>query len=83
MAELGSARFFVLPLILLAACTEPVAPKTQLPEDTRLTVIADAMFYYRCTHKPVQVAGECRPWLEAYQRDYAEFIAKYGRPEHP
>jgi hypothetical protein len=48
--------------------------------DARLTLLADAVFYRRCTHQPRQVAGECRPWQEAYERDLAAFKAKYGDP---
>jgi len=47
-------------------------------EATRIQVLGDAMFYYRCTHQAHQFAGECRRWEKAYEDDYAAFIAKYG-----
>jgi hypothetical protein len=72
-------RFPILIALLVAGCAGPVAHQAVRDrEDARLTVLADAMFYWRCTHKAVVIAGECRPWREAYERDYAAFIAKYG-----
>jgi hypothetical protein len=65
--------------IALAACVDPAAQQdAREREDARLKVLGDAMFYRICINKPVQLAGECRPWREAYGRDYAAFIAQYG-----
>jgi hypothetical protein len=73
--------FHVLLLILLAACADPAAEQAARErDDARLRVLGDAMFYWQCTHKPVQLAGECNRWRKAYDEDFAVFRAKYGDP---
>lgn len=73
------ARLLILITLALAGCAHPVAEQaTQGREDARLNVLANAMFYWRCTHQRVVTAGECRPWQEAYEHDHAAFIGKYG-----
>lgn len=63
----------------VAACADPAAEQmAREREATRIQVLGDAMFYYRCTHQAHQFAGECRRWEKAYEDDYAAFIAKYG-----
>ena len=69
----------VLVAVLLAGCADvPEHRPLSERDNARIKVIGDAAFYYGCTRKPVQVAGECRPWREAYEKDYASFMAKYG-----
>jgi hypothetical protein len=41
-------------------------------------VLSDAVFYRRCEHDPVVVAGACESRREAYERDYAAFVARFG-----
>jgi hypothetical protein len=66
----------------LAACADPVAEQAKRDhEAARLNVLGDAVFYWQCTHKAVQQAGECRRWSETYERDKAAFMAKYGAPD--
>lgn len=65
--------------VILGGCADPAAERAMREqEDARLAVLADAMFYWRCTHQPVVRAGECRQWSEAFDRDRSAFIAKYG-----
>ena len=69
------------PLIVLAlvACADPAAEQAKRDFDNaKLTVMADAAFYWRCSHQPVVMAGECREFSEAFERDRAAFVAKYG-----
>jgi hypothetical protein len=69
----------VLAVAVLTGCADPTEHRPLSERDNaRLKVIADAAFYYGCTRKVVQAAGECRPWREAYEKDYASFMAKYG-----
>jgi hypothetical protein len=73
--------FHVLPLILLAGCADPATDQaTRERDDARLRVLGDAMFYWQCSHRPVQLAGECNRWRKAYDEDLAAFKAKYGDP---
>jgi hypothetical protein len=66
--------------LTLTACADPAVEQVRRERETdQITLFADAATYYTCTHKATQLAGECRPWLEAYRRDYAAFMAKYGR----
>jgi hypothetical protein len=70
-----------LALILLAGCADPVADQAARERDNaRLRVLGDAMFYWQCSHKPVQLAGECTRWRKAYDEDLATFKAKHGDP---
>ena len=63
----------------LVACADPATEQAARDyEKAKLTVLGDAMFYWKCIHQGHQFSGECRPWREAYERDYAAFIAKYG-----
>ena len=65
--------------LALAACADPVAEQAKREFDNaKLTVMADAAFYWRCTHQPVVMAGECREFSEAFERDFAAFKARYG-----
>jgi len=64
--------------LALTGCTDPAAEQAARDRDNaRLTVIGDAAFYWRCEHEAVQLAGQCRALREAYERDYAAFIARY------
>lgn len=65
------------PILLpaVAACPDPAA---QAREDAKVKVLGDAMFYWRCEHQVVVRAGKCRQWSEAFERDRASFVAKYG-----
>lgn len=66
-------------LLILTACADPVAQQaSQAREDARLRVFGDAMFYWRCEHQAVIRAGECDQWSEAFERDRAAFVARYG-----
>ncbi|HZK89298.1 MAG TPA: hypothetical protein VFC56_04045 [Stellaceae bacterium] len=63
----------------LAACADPATEQAKRArDDAQLMVLGDAVFYWQCTHKAVQLAGECRRWSEAYERDKAAFMATYG-----
>ena len=70
--------------VVLTTCADPAAQQavSHDREDARLKVLADAMFYWRCAHQPVVMAGECKQWSEAYERDLAAFKAKYGDREN-
>jgi len=75
MARLSSA----LLLLALSACANPAAEQAKRArDDAQLMVMGDAVFYWQCAHKVVQLAGECRHWSEAYEHDKAAFMAKYG-----
>jgi len=65
-------------VLMLAACADTAADLRRERETDQIKLFADAAAYYSCTHKAVQIAGECRRWREAYERDYAAFMAKYG-----
>jgi hypothetical protein len=68
-----------LTAVALAACADPVAEQAKRArKDAKLQMLGDAVFYWQCTHKEIQVAGECRPWSEAFERDRSTFRAKYG-----
>jgi hypothetical protein len=70
---------FGLVAAAVACCVDPAAEQARRQrEDARLAVAADAAFYWQCAHKAVVQAGECRQWSEAYERDRAAFVAKYG-----
>jgi hypothetical protein len=73
-----SGWFAGLLAVVLVGCANPVSQADRERGDTRLAVMADAAFYWQCTHKTVVTAGECRQWSEAYERDRAAFVAKYG-----
>lgn len=64
-------------ILALAGCADPIAQQTAR-EDARLKVLGGAVFYWRCAHQPVVQAGECQEWTDAYARDRAAFISKYG-----
>jgi hypothetical protein len=71
----------VIALVILAGCADPAAEQAARErDDARLRVLGDAMFYWQCTHRPVQLAGECNRWRQAYDEDRAAFNAKYGDP---
>jgi hypothetical protein len=74
-----SALFaWCLVAVAVAACADPAAQQaTRDRENARLQVLADAVFYWRCEHDPVVVAGACDGWREAYERDYAAFMARF------
>jgi hypothetical protein len=73
-----------LAILAVAACADPGAQRVvREREDARLQVLADAMFYWRCEHDPVVIAGECQHWSDAYKRDRAVFIANYGGGGEP
>ena len=79
MSATAFGTFGALALLALVACADPAAEQARRErEDARLTVLGDAMFYWRCTHQAVIEAGDCRQWSEAYERDRAMFRAKYG-----
>jgi hypothetical protein len=66
-------------VLTLAACADPADEQmTRQREADQITLFGGAAAYYSCTHKAAQLAGECRRWREAYERDYAAFVAKYG-----
>ena len=65
--------------IAIAGCADPAAEQARRERQAdQINLFGDAATYYTCTHKAVQLAGECRRWREAYERDYAAFMAKYG-----
>ena len=70
--------------VALAGCADLAEPQTA-PEraDARLRVLADAAFYWKCTHQGVQLAGGCRVWREAYERDYAVLHGRVRRTLGP
>lgn len=69
----------LLLVLVLVGCADPIAERAARDrEDARIAVLGDAMFYWQCAHKAVQTAGECRPWSEAFERDRAAFLARYG-----
>lgn len=70
--------------LTLAACADPAAEQMRRQREAdQIKLFADAATYYTCAHKAVQLAGECRGWQEAYERDYAAFIAKYREAQQP
>ena len=69
----------VICALFLTGCADPVAQQAvREREDARLKVLGDAVFYWRCAHQPIVNAAECQQWTEAYHRDLAAFVAKYG-----
>lgn len=72
----------ILIVLALAACANPVAEQAKQAEAAaRFAIQTDAIAYYSCSHRPVAMAGECRPLYEKYKQDYANFVAKYGAPD--
>jgi hypothetical protein len=72
-------HFLALIAFALAACADPAAQQAAHDrEDARLQVLGDAVFYWHCEHEPVVVAGACGRWREAYEHDYAAFMARFG-----
>jgi hypothetical protein len=70
---------WLLITIAVAGCADPAAEQARRERQAdQINLFGDAATYYTCTHKAVQLAGECRRWWEAYEHDYAAFIAKYG-----
>jgi hypothetical protein len=72
-------HFLALSALTLAACADPAAQQAAHDrEDARLQVLGDAVFYWRCEHDPIVVAGACERWRVAYERDYAAFMTTFG-----
>jgi len=75
----GASRFLVALALALIGCADPATEQAKREfEAAKLNLMAEAAFYWRCTHQAVVVAGDCRQWSEAYERDLAAFKAQYG-----
>jgi hypothetical protein len=71
-------------LFAIAGCADPAAEQAKRAQEAeRFNLIAEALFYRSCASQAVQIAGQCRPWREAYERDLAAFKAKYGDDADP
>jgi hypothetical protein len=79
MTATALRAFAALVLIALAGCADPATERAKRErEDARLAVLGDAVFYWRCAHQAVVEAGGCWQWSEAYERDKAALLAKFG-----
>jgi len=81
--RITQTRLLIACISALSSCVDPAEQAQREREGARLAIAADAAFYWQCNHKAVIQAGECRRWREAYERDRAAFLAKYGEPNSP